>query len=108
MYRTFALSNSLALAMPSLAILGFSIICTVASSNMLIQSFVGDDMRGRVMALFTMAFLGISPLGSLLGGWIAHRVGPRDTLLGCAFVMFLVGVVFFRTWSSTIDPTDQR
>jgi len=65
-------------------------------------------MRGRVMALFTMAFLGISPLGSLLGGWIAHRVGPRDTLLGCAFVMFLVGVVFFRTWSSTIDPTDQR
>lgn len=105
---TFALSNSLALAMPSLAILGFSIICTVASSNMLIQSLVGDDMRGRVMALFTMAFLGISPLGSLLGGWIAHRVGPRDTLLGCAFVMFLVGVVFFRTWSSTIDPTDQR
>ena len=96
----FALSDILALAMPALAILGFSVICTVASSNTLIQSMVGDHMRGRVMALFTMAFLGISPLGSLAAGWAAHRIGARSTLLGCALVVFLVGVVFIRSRSS--------
>lgn len=93
----FAVSNVLVLAMPALALLGFSIICTVASSNTLIQSMVGDDMRGRVMSLFTMAFLGISPLGSLAAGWIAHRIGPRETMLGCAMIIFLGGVVFIRT-----------
>jgi MFS family permease len=92
----FALSDLLALAIPALAILGFSIICTIASSNTLIQAMVSDDMRGRVMALFTMAFLGIAPLGSLTAGWVSHRFGARDTLIGCSLVVVLAGIAFVR------------
>ena len=93
----FALSDRLVFAIPALAILGFSIICTIASSNTLIQSIVKDDMRGRVMALFTMAFLGISPLGSLAAGWLSHLFGARGTLLGCSLAIVVAGIVFLRT-----------
>lgn len=92
----FAGSDLLALAMPALAVLGFSIICIIASSNTLIQSIVKDDMRGRVMALFTVAFLGIAPLGSLTAGWVAHQFGARGTLFGCSFAILAAGVAFIR------------
>jgi len=92
----FALSDVLMLAIPALAILGFSIISIVASSNTLIQSIVKDDMRGRVMALFTMAFLGLAPLGSLSAGWVAQHFGAPATLLGCAFAILASGIAFIR------------
>ncbi|MFA6313432.1 MAG: MFS transporter [Sterolibacterium sp.] len=92
----FAGSRLLAVAMPALAVLGFSIICIIASSNTLIQSIVKDDMRGRVMALFTVAFLGIAPLGSLTAGWMAHQFGARGTLLGCSLAILAAGIAFIR------------
>lgn len=92
----FAMSDMLLLAIPALAILGFGIICIIASSNTLIQSIVKDDMRGRVMALFTVAFLGIAPLGSLSAGWISHQFGARGTLLGCSFAILVAGIAFIR------------
>lgn len=92
----FSLSGSLVLAVPSLVLLGFSIISIIASSNTLIQSIVKDEVRGRVMALFTMSFLGISPLGSLAAGWASHQFGARGTLLGCSCAILVAGVVFLR------------
>ncbi|TRZ68487.1 MAG: MFS transporter [Rhodocyclaceae bacterium] len=92
----FSLSDALVLAIPALAILGFSIICIIASSNTLIQSIVEDDMRGRVMALFTVAFLGIAPLGSLTAGGMSHQFGARATLLGCALALLAAGIAFIR------------
>lgn len=92
----FALSDALVLAIPALAILGFSVLCIIASSNTLIQAMVTDDMRGRVMALFTVAFLGISPLGSLTAGGMSHQFGARATLLGCALALLAAGIAFIR------------
>lgn len=92
----FSLSDRLVLAVPALALLGFSIVCTIASSNTLIQSVVQDDMRGRVMALFSMAFLGIAPLGSLTAGWVSHEIGPRPTLFGCAVAILIVAGIAWR------------
>ena len=46
----------------------------------MLQTIVHDDKRGRVMALFTMAFLGVAPLGSLLAGAVASRIGAQSTL----------------------------
>jgi MFS family permease len=54
-----------------------------ASVNTLLQTLVDDAMRGRVMSLYTMAFIGMSPLGSLVGGAIATRYGaPLAVSLG--------------------------
>ncbi len=77
----FALNNVAALAYPILMVLGFSVVLVAAGSNTLLQSWVRDDLRGRVMAIFTMAFLGIAPLGNLLLGSLTHALGIRAALL---------------------------
>jgi hypothetical protein len=59
------------------SVLGFAILLCVAGSNTLIQTAVDNDFRGRVMALFTMAFLGLAP-------WAASRWAAWPTPSGCA------------------------
>ncbi len=55
-----------------------------------------DDMRGRVMATFSMAFLGVAPLGSLAVGWLAHLTGIRPTLFLCGVLTLLAGALHRR------------
>lgn len=80
----FALNPWYALAFPLLMTVGFSVVLVAAGSNILIQSWVKDEMRGRVMSLFTMAFLGMAPMGSLVVGSLAESFGIRPvfTLFG--------------------------
>ena len=56
---------------------------TMSASNTLLQTLVTDDKRGRVMSLYTMAIMGMTPFGSLLAGVLASHIGaPRTLLLG--------------------------
>jgi MFS family permease len=82
----FAVNSEPILAYAILTVLGFSVVLVAAGSNTLLQSWVRDDMRGRVMAIFSMAFLGVAPLGSLAMGGLTHTLGVRPTL-------FLFGVL---------------
>ena len=90
----FAFSRSLWVAAPALLAVGFGVISTVASANTLIQSLVPDELRGRVMSLFTMAFLGMAPLGSLAAGSVAHGVGAPVTLFAGGLCSIAAGLVF--------------
>ena len=76
----FALNRVPVLAFPILMALGFAVILVAAGSNTLLQSWVRDDLRGRVMAIFSVAFLGIAPLGSLAMGGLTHLLGIRPAL----------------------------
>jgi hypothetical protein len=62
----FAHASSFALALPLLIVLGAGLIAAQASIQTLVQTLVDDDKRGRVMSLYTMAFLGALPFGNLL------------------------------------------
>lgn len=73
-------TKSLALALPLLVVIGFSILVTSVSVNMILQTIVDDDKRGRVMSLYTAAFLGISPFGALAAGAVADGIGVSATL----------------------------
>jgi MFS family permease len=53
----------------------------MASTNIVIQTIVDEEKRGRVMSFYTMAFLGTAPFGSLLAGWLSTRIGAPDTVL---------------------------
>lgn len=89
----FAHCTVLFLGVPLLFLFGLGMIMTVASSNTLIQTLVHDAFRGRVMSYFTLAFLGMTPVGSLLAGAMAERIGVQTTLLGnCLFA--LLGLVW--------------
>lgn len=68
-------SRSLVTALPLLLLAGFGMMAQMASSNTVLQTLVRDEMRGRVMSFYSMAFMGTAPLGSLLIGALAGRLG---------------------------------
>lgn len=76
----FTFSRNLYLSLALMVITGFGQIVQMASSNTLLQTVVDDDKRGRVMSFYAMAFIGMSPLGSLLAGTVAARIGAPWTV----------------------------
>ncbi len=80
---TFAFSRHLLLSCALLVLSGCSMIVVSASINTVLQTIVKEEMRGRIMALYTMAFVGTTPIGGLVGGAIANRVGaPAAVVMG--------------------------
>lgn len=90
----FSLSRVLWLSMTLLLITGFGMMVQMASSNTILQTIVDDDKRGRVMSLYTMAFMGMAPFGSLLAGSLAGTIGAPNTLLINGVVCFLGAILF--------------
>jgi MFS family permease len=89
----FSLSRNLWFSLVALAVAGFGLMSHMASSNIILQTIVDDDKRGRVMSLYAMAFIGMAPFGSLLAGALAARIGATNTLvfggIVCIFSSFL-------------------
>jgi len=77
----FSLSRTLWLSLMFMIITGFGMMTQMVSSNTLLQTIVDDDKRGRVMSFYAMSFMGMAPIGSLLGGWLAKAIGAPNTLL---------------------------
>ncbi|MCM0081470.1 MFS transporter [Geomonas sp. Red32] len=76
----FAFSHSQWLSLLMLLPAGFGAMVQVASSNTILQTIVEDDKRGRVMSLFTVSFMGMTPFGSLFAGAVAARLGAPITV----------------------------
>jgi predicted MFS family arabinose efflux permease len=76
----FAFSRSYPLSLAILPIVGFSMVSQVATINTILQSTVPDEMRGRVMGVHTMMFMGMMPFGSFIAGSIASRWGAPFAL----------------------------
>jgi MFS family permease len=87
----FGLSTHLVLSLIFLFAVGFAIVTSVAVANTLLQQLVTDEMRGRVMSMFILSFIGAMPIGNLLGGAVSHRYGAPMTLAagGLAIVVYV-------------------
>jgi MFS family permease len=72
---------SLAFEVPMLALLGAAAVTFAATINSTLQLAVSPEMRGRVMALYSVVFLGSTPIGGPLTGWLAQTYDPRIALL---------------------------
>jgi MFS family permease len=93
----FALSTNLMLSLTFLFGVGFAIVTSVAMTNTLLQQLVTDKMRGRVMSMFILSFIGAMPIGNLLAGAVSHRYGAPLTLAGGGIcIVIYVGVVALR------------
>lgn len=91
----FGLSRWYWLSVALLVPVGFSMMIQMSSSNTLIQSMVPDRLRGRVMAVYSMMFMGMAPFGALLAGLLAARLGaPMTIALGGLFSV--AGSIVFR------------
>jgi MFS family permease len=76
----FALSKSFWLSVFLLLPAGYFIMLQMAASNTLIQVMVPDELRGRTMAVYSMMFMGMAPVGALLGGALSDRLGAPWTV----------------------------
>jgi MFS family permease len=61
------------------------------TTNTLLQMFVSDELRGRVMSIYTLSFIGTAPLGSLAVGYIGEHLSPRSAVMFCAAFSLLCG-----------------
>jgi MFS family permease len=90
----FSASRSFWLSAALLLPVGFCMMLQMASSNTLIQAMVPDRLRGRVMAVYSMMFMGMAPFGALLGGALADHLGaPLTVSIGA--VAGLGGAIWF-------------
>jgi ABC-type iron transport system FetAB permease component len=76
----FALSSSLTFSLLFLFGLGFAVVVSVALTNTLLQKLVTDQMRGRVMSMFLLSFIGTMPIGNILAGTLSNQFGPQRVL----------------------------
>ena len=74
---------------------GYCMIIMVATVNALLQHLAEDRMRGRVMSIYSTAFLGLPPIGSLLAGLLARAISPAHALAGMSAVALLGSLVVF-------------
>ena len=91
-----SMASSFAPAAICIATASFGMITQMAASNTIIQTVVADDKRGRVMAFYALAFMGMAPFGSLLAGWLANRAGAPHTIF-LAGVLSIAGALAFLT-----------
>ncbi len=75
---------------------GGSMMMLMAVCNTVLQTVVDDDKRGRVMSIYTMAFMGTMPFGSLLAGAIAGKIGATYTIAIGGIICIITALVFSR------------
>ncbi len=92
----FSFSRSFWLSGALLVPTGFAMMVQMASSNTLLQMMVPDALRGRVMSLYSMTFMGMAPIGSLLAGSLAEVIGAPATVAGGGALCMLAAVWFRR------------
>lgn len=76
----FAFSRYFWLSVALLVPVGYGVMLQMSSSNTLIQAMVPDELRGRAMAMYTMMFMGMAPMGSLFAGVLANKIGAPWTV----------------------------
>ena len=94
----FSASRWFWMSIAALVLCGLTMMMQFTSTNTLIQAMVPDQLRGRVMSLYSMMFLGMSPLGSLLAGTMADHIGAPITVALGGVASLAGGVVFARMW----------
>jgi MFS family permease len=90
----FSFSTSFWLSVALLLPAGYSMMLQMACSNTLVQTMVPDELRGRVMSVYSMMFMGMAPFGAFFGGALAHRVGAPITV-AVGGVACLCGAIWF-------------
>jgi MFS family permease len=102
----FAWSRALPLSALLLMALGASALISANATNALLQQSVPDEWRGRVIGLYSMSFAGMAPIGGVLAGFLAERVGLATTLTVNG--AFIVAAGLFARWRLHNHPEALR
>jgi len=110
----FSESRVFWVSMVVLFVVGFSATVQMAATNTIIQSRVPDELRGRIMAVYATMFMGVQPIGSLIAGGVAKRIGAPNTLAvfgllvlaGSLYFLFRVVMRLRRPVEAAVTHTD--
>ena len=91
----FAYTHWLIPSLIFMAAVGFASMMIINVSNAMVQTRISDEMRGRVMGIYTFFFFGAFPLGSLLAGWAAEKIGEPLTVVISAAILMVFSVWVF-------------
>lgn len=100
---TLSLSTSIVISLVLLYFTGFGMIVQFASTNTLLQTLVEDSKRGRIMSLYGMSFLGVTPICSLMLGAISGSIGVQITLLASSVVCLLAAGIYYRRIGTVVN-----
>ncbi len=93
----YALVRWLPLSLIVLVGVGWGFMLLINLSNALVQTLVPDELRGRVMSVFTLAFFGLFPMGSLIAGSVADVIGePLTVLIGASTILLVAGLAWWK------------
>lgn len=95
MLMAFSLTRWMPLALSLLVLVGSFLVMRATVSNILLQTTVPDELRGRVMSVYTMMFLGMTPLGSFQAGWVAERFGAPAAIFVGGLIVWLAAIFVF-------------
>ncbi|HCE46141.1 MAG TPA: MFS transporter [Lentisphaeria bacterium] len=90
-----SLSHSFPVSLGLMFFCGLGLMLQMASSNVTIQTIVHDNMRGRIISLYILAFMGSAPFGSLLSGAVAARIGLATTMMASGIICIITAGVFY-------------
>jgi MFS family permease len=107
----FAMSSTLWLSLPLLALFGFGLVASVASTNTILQTVADEDKRGRIISIYVMTFLGVAPISNLVAGTIAEAIGADWTIFGCGLALCAAAGWFawnLPSWRAAVRPIYAR
>ena len=91
----FSQSRAYWLSSMALVVVGFCATVQMAATNTTLQNRVPEELRGRIMAVYATMFMGVQPIGSLVAGGVAKRIGAPYTLALFGLVLLSGSVIFF-------------
>lgn len=102
------LSKTLWISYISMAFVGFGMMMLFATSNTILQTLVDDNKRGRVMSIYTVCFMGMTPVGNYIQGWLAHHVGVPAVIFCSGLICLLAALNFVRYLPAIRDAMHQH
>ena len=91
------------LSLLSQMLIGAGLLNYMASSNTMLQLFVSDELRGRVMSMYTLSFIGLAPIGSLEVGYLGERASPQIAVAASAVAALVCGIILLARLSVIAD-----
>lgn len=89
----FGMSRWMILSLIAQTLVGAGLMNHMVTTNTMLQLFVKDELRGRVMSIYTLSFIGTAPLGSLEVGFVGEHVSPRAAVVLCSIFSLICGFI---------------
>ncbi|MFZ1119979.1 MAG: MFS transporter [Candidatus Binataceae bacterium] len=104
----FGFSSVMWLSLLAQMLIGAGLLNYMATSNTMLQLFVSDELRGRVMSMYTLSFIGLAPIGSLEVGFIGERVSPQIAVAASAVAALVCGIILLARLSVIAEAQAAR